>query len=193
MPCAFDVRRSVPSKGRVRGCQFNVHDDDLVPFDGQSWCENHLPVQNSDGDKSEKALWDDQKCSDFNSNIIYLIRQIREETDTLDLGGVIFPGAIQFSHPSTHPFHIVSVDFQHARFCASAVFVGVVFNSANFAHSIFEGDCRFDNSTVSNRSNFSKAHFFGGPIFIILSWGWVSFLARCLGVQRFLGLQLPHY
>lgn len=62
MPCAFffdrqdwDLETDEPVSVRST-CQFDEPDDSLIEFDGNSWCKFHLPVEDSQGSRSPKAL-----------------------------------------------------------------------------------------------------------------------------------------
>lgn len=172
MPCAFNLKRGVPLKGFISGCQFDVPKENLIEFIGEVWCKYHLPVLGGDEVKSEKANWDDETCNRFNSEIIEWIKTASGSSDILDLSGVVFPAKIDFRLPARATFGINSIDFQHARFCSDVTFGKTVFRSvSNFQNCIFEGDLRCLDARFAGSANFFSAHFQGVVYFQNASLG----------------------
>jgi Pentapeptide repeats (9 copies) len=144
MPCAFHKSHYERS---VSGCQFRVHDGDLIEFDGKSWCRFHLPIRAGEAE-SDKAQW--HLDDDFRESILSYVNKAKNG-DAVDLSGVIFPQS-------------------HIKFCKSSLpkilFVGASFpGGASFEGITFSGDARFDEAVFGIYTTFIGAKFRAQAIF----------------------------
>ena len=138
MPCAFHLDRV---ERRRSGCQFELPDDRLTTFAGQTWCPFHLPVE-APGAMSEKAAWpdDNRKIQAFNEEIFAFIRDAKQRSETADLSGTVFPADISFASFSEEDDALPPVLFVQASFGGEAVFTGASFGGeAVFAGATFAG------------------------------------------------------
>lgn len=136
MPCAFHLAHFLRPPW---GCQFNVPDERLIAFAGQTWCPFHLPLE-IEGETSEKAAWrdDEQRIQALNEEIFAFIRDAKQRSAIADLSGNIFPGNISFESFSGDDDALPMILFMQASFGGRASFVGTSFGGeAVFAGARF--------------------------------------------------------
>jgi uncharacterized protein YjbI with pentapeptide repeats len=146
-------------------------EEDPIPFAGKQWCRFHLPLE-VDGEPSEKADWDPQEIQSFNKVVFEILEAPRDEGESADLSGVIFPGSISFStdahgNSSTLPpvlffnavFHSWAL-FREATFGGHALFNGAAFKgSADFISATFKNSAQFEGTTFKDYAFFKGAKF----------------------------------
>ena len=149
MPCAFYAERPSPFQELGPGCQFGGHEHDLINVDGVKLCPFHAPIENSDGNKTKKGFWDARQLREFYERVHVRIDTAKDNDDTCDLTGVVFPGVADFSEKE-----FPTVCFFVAKFDGIANFFGARFSG---------GDVNFDGARFSGgTTNFYKAKFSGG-------------------------------
>jgi uncharacterized protein YjbI with pentapeptide repeats len=126
------------------GCQFLVHDRNLIAFQGEKYCEFHLPLDDHDGNNSVKKAWKEEEIEGFNERILSFVQEWEDENQPVNLGGVVFPGDIGFSK-----MRLLRADFRKAHFN------GVV----DFQETVFEGFAIFKNSYFLDFADFQEACF----------------------------------
>ena len=169
MPCCFRTKRWFSEY--APGCQFDVSEDRLVAFGGQTYCPLHLPMAGADGTPSPKAAWSEEQIEAFNAEVFAIIDAVRDanirgEPDEADLSGVVFPGEINFGvYDADRPLPTIS--FGAAEFSSKAEFGGATFSGhAYFAQATFSGHAYFVWATFLRRADFARATFAGGTIFV---------------------------
>ena len=106
MPCELFIKDA-----QRTSCQFNLGVGPLISLsDGRMACKFHMPLQDTNGNETEKAKWDEYQNSDFNDAVDYQIRNADREGIKLDLSGVVFPVKIKFPHRECR------LDFEQATF-----------------------------------------------------------------------------
>ncbi len=141
------------------GCQFLVHDRNLIAFQGKKYCEFHLPLNDSDGNHSVKKEWKEEEIESFNERILSFIQEWEEENQPANLEGVVFPGDIGFSK-----MRLLRADFR------KAYFNGV----ADFQETVFEGFAIFKGSYFLDFADFQEAYFEGSADFNSANFGAIA-------------------
>lgn len=156
MPCAFHLAHFLRPPW---GCQFNVPDERLIAFAGQTWCPFHLPLE-IEGETSEKAAWrdDEQRIQALNEEIFAFIRDAKQRSAIADLSGTIFPGNISFESFSGDDDALPMILFMQASFGGRASFVGTSFGGeAVFAGARFGSFAWFEGASFDGDAVFEEA------------------------------------
>ena len=154
MPCSYD-------RGDNFECQFKdkFQEDELMEVDGKQWCPFHAPLEDGNGNPTEKEKWENDKKWNFQQRISKFRESALEEAgERLNLRGVIFPGKAYFKG-----LEFPEVDFSRARLKGGADFSGATFSgSAFFKKTLFSGrDVNFKNAVFSGSADFRDARFSG--------------------------------
>ena len=137
MPCEFHRERPYPFQDLNPGCQFEGEAEFFGVAD-KSWCRFHLPMEDDDGLKCEKAYWDwdENEVTRFNTAVLAFIDKAHVDGKDADLTGVAFPGDVFFTDfTKDKPFPRAcffkaafsgNADFREATFIGEAYFSGGV-------------------------------------------------------------------
>lgn len=152
MPCTFKLN------DEDHACGYNIAEAELYNFNGQQWCEFHLPMEDNNGNKSEKSEWGEEKISDFNQRIFGIINHVKEledENKIASFRGVIFPGKIGFVNNQLPNIYFIGAIFNDVISFENATFTGFV----SFAAATFKDDVIFNNATFIGDASFGGAVF----------------------------------
>ncbi|HIJ93611.1 MAG TPA: pentapeptide repeat-containing protein [Rhodospirillaceae bacterium] len=169
MPCKFHRERPWPFENLGPGCQFEG-ETDFFGFADKSWCRFHLPMEDDEGNRSEKADWGENEVTRFNASVLAFIDEARGDKKTADLTGVAFPVNVSFAgFTKDKPFPRVcfikaafsgNAYFREAAFSGNAYFCEAAFSrGANFGEAAFSRAANFDEAAFSGNAYFSKAAF----------------------------------
>ena len=169
MPCKFHRERPWPFENLGPGCQFEG-ETDFFGFADKSWCRFHLPMEDDEGNRSEKADWGENEVTRFNASVLAFIDEARGDKKTADLTGVAFPVNVSFAgFTKDKPFPRVcfikaafsgGANFGEAAFSGAADFSEAAFSrGANFGEAAFSGGANFGEAAFSGNANFGKAAF----------------------------------
>ncbi len=169
MPCKFHRERPWPFENLGPGCQFEG-ETDFFGFADKSWCRFHLPMEDDEGNRSEKADWGENEVTRFNASVLAFIDEARGDKKTADLTGVAFPVNVSFAgFTKDKPFPRVcfikaafsgGANFGEAAFSGAADFSEAAFSrGANFGEAAFSRAANFDEAAFSGNAYFSKAAF----------------------------------
>ena len=160
MPCKFHRERPWPFENLGPGCQFEG-ETDFFGFADKSWCRFHLPMEDDEGNRSEKADWGENEVTRFNASVLAFIDEARGDKKTADLTGVAFPVNVSFAgFTKDKPFPRVC--FIKAAFSGGANFGEAAFSrAANFDEAAFSGNAYFSKAAFSRAANFGEATFSG--------------------------------
>ena len=169
MPCKFHRERPWPFENLGPGCQFEG-ETDFFGFADKSWCRFHLPMEDDEGNRSEKADWGENEVTRFNASVLAFIDEARGDKKTADLTGVAFPVNVSFAgFTKDKPFPRVcfikaafsgGANFGEAAFSGAADFSEAAFSrGANFGEAAFSRAANFGEATFSGNANFREAAF----------------------------------
>lgn len=174
MPCAFRMAVRPSSCGVSDECYFSQHE--LIEFEGQSWCQFHLP---SVPKKIEwlKHRWGDSYLTKFNDEIF---AKIESDRDAL-LVGVVFPGDIDFGLHAKQVGQIQGFVLAGSVFHGNTSFRDIVIpgrpgdlsvmgGMADFTGVTFNGTVDFRNTTFAE-AYFVKTRFSNGSTFARAQFG----------------------
>ncbi len=181
MPCEFFIKNAQRTR-----CQFNIGEGSLISLsDGRRACQFHAPLQDTNGNGTEKAKWNEGGNKNFNGEVGNQIRNAGRKK--VDLSGVVFPVEIKFSDCECRPdfeqatFHkavvfrgvsfpeessfkktnfLDAVDFQYSKFASTTSFVSAKFSGAsNFSNTVFTKDADFTGLKFKNKTSFTETTF----------------------------------
>lgn len=150
---------------------------------GNEYCIFHAPIHGK-RDTNGQLL----SVEEFNKRIYERIDRAKEERESCDLSGTIFPGDISFrGYNSRNPLPTVS--FQDTEFNREAVFQGVTFSGeADFRFARFSGTANFVGAKFSRNADFSGAAFSGTAVFRKAEFsGVVNFIVATFKDAEFYG------
>ncbi len=166
MPCAFHAERPYPFRRFDNGCQFEDHEAFLIEVDGESWCKFHAPLKDRHAFPTQKGEWPGGSIEQLDERINVLIDNARENKETCDLTGVVFPDNADFKGK-----HFGEVCFLKAQFSGG----DADFSGARFDRGlVIFRESKFSHGNV----NFSNVHFNGGDVFFneaTFSGGYANF------------------
>ena len=131
-------------------CQFlyEFHENELIDVDGKKLCPCHAPLEDENGNPTEKESWTDDERENFYAIIHTLCRNATEKQEHLDLSGVIFPSGANF-----RGMEFPDVDFSYTQFNG-----GVDFRDTRFRGK----STRFYNTRFHFRADFRETRFYSG-------------------------------
>ena len=131
-------------------CQFlyEFHENELIDVDDKKLCPCHAPLEDENGNPTEKESWTDDERANFYAIINNLCRNASEKQEHLDLSGVIFPSGANF-----RGMEFPDVDFSYTQFNG-----GVDFRDTRFRGK----STRFYNTRFRFRADFRETRFYSG-------------------------------
>ena len=131
-------------------CQFlyEFHENELIDVDGKKLCPCHAPLEDENGNPTEKESWTDDERANFYAIINNLCRNATEKQEHLDLSGVIFPSGANF-----RGMEFPDVDFSYTQFNG-----GVDFRDTRFRGK----STKFYNTRFRFRADFRETRFYSG-------------------------------
>ena len=131
-------------------CQFlyEFHENELIDVDGKKLCPCHAPLEDENGNPTEKESWTDDERANFYAIINNFCRNATEKQEHLDLSGVIFPSGVNF-----RGMEFFDVDFSYTQFNG-----GVDFRDTRFRGK----STKFYNTRFHFRADFRETRFYSG-------------------------------
>ena len=139
MPCSFG------HSGRKKSCQFIFNESEIVEVATGQFCPFHLPLES-------KKKWNYGEIETFNDEVMKLVEEHPDESELLDLEGIVFPGDVDFSGRKLPTISFVGCEFGGMASFGNAQFTG---GYANFGNAQF----------TALHADFKNAQFTGGPAY----------------------------
>ena len=133
-------------------CQFlyEFHENELIDVDGKKFCLFHAPLEDGNGNPTEKKEWTDDRQKSFYSKIKKLCKDAIAKQEYLDLSGIVFPSGANF-----RGMEFPDVDFSYTQFNG-----GVDFRDTRFRGK----STRFYNTRFGFHADFTEARFYDGIV-----------------------------
>lgn len=149
MPCKFTFERPAPYAELNPGCQFQIPGLEQITHLGHGdYCPFHLPQGHISQIGQKKNSWEAQHVTAFNEAVAGFVAAARDEGRPVDLTGVQFPAAINFTDIAGPTRSLPGILLVGVEFPATADFRGITFTGdAVFDGVHFTGGAHFDGVT----------------------------------------------